>query len=275
MKQKLPILLIPLVLILIILTFFLIDKLKPKSAGILVESNVPSTLYINGIRVGVTPYTGAQNSGSVILKLIPQDSSQGFTSYETKTNLAAGIKTVVRRNFSKNPLESSSEVISFERTDLPDASISVVSLPDSAQVSVDGLLRGFTPLKITSLTTGAHQLSIAASGYQTRDIQIKTLANYRLTAIVQLGSTAQVSGAMAVATPTPVAVPMIEILKTPTGFLRVRSEPQTASNEVGQVHPGEKYKLLTTDKVTGWFMIDLGENKGGWISNQYATVTPP
>src|SRR5258708_21150360 len=253
MKQKLPILLIPLVLILIILTFFLIDKLKPKSAGILVESNTASAVYINGIRVGVTPYTGARNSGSAILKLVPQDGSQHFTPYEVKVNLAAGIKTVVRRNFSKNPTESSSEVISFEKTDLPDASISVVSLPDSAQVSVDGLLRGFTPLKITSLTTGAHQLSIAASGYQTRDIQIKTLANYRLTAIVQLGSTAQVSGAMAVATPTPVAVPIIKILKTPPSFLQLTTTPHTPSNKVGQVHPGEKYKLLTTDKVTGWF----------------------
>ena len=68
---------------------------------------------------------------------------------------------------------------------------------------------------------------------------------------------------------------MVEILKTPTGFLRVRSAPTTASTEVGQVHPHEKYKYLGTDKDTGWIQISLEATQSGWVTNQYAAITPP
>jgi uncharacterized protein YgiM (DUF1202 family) len=68
----------------------------------------------------------------------------------------------------------------------------------------------------------------------------------------------------------------VEILSTPTGFLRVREEPSSLGKEIGQVEPGKNYVLVETDEKTGWFKIEYlpaqaGEDgKVGWISNQYA-----
>jgi uncharacterized protein YgiM (DUF1202 family) len=70
----------------------------------------------------------------------------------------------------------------------------------------------------------------------------------------------------------------VEILPTSTGFLRVRSEPSTLAKEIGQVEPGKRYKLVDTDKDTGWYKIEfkLSETDAkkmiGWISNQYAKL---
>ncbi len=61
--------------------------------------------------------------------------------------------------------------------------------------------------------------------------------------------------------------PYIEILDTPTGFLRVRSEPSTTASESGRVNPKEKYPLL--DEKSGWYKIKLSTGEG-WISGRYA-----
>ncbi len=66
---------------------------------------------------------------------------------------------------------------------------------------------------------------------------------------------------------------VVEILSTPNGFLRVRSEPNTSSNEVAEVHQGEKYKFIKTDFKTGWYDIELSASMSGWISNVYAATS--
>ena len=59
-------------------------------------------------------------------------------------------------------------------------------------------------------------------------------------------------------------------MDTPTGFLRVRSEPSSIAKEIGQVEPGNVYYFLEQDTVTGWLKIEYEEGKEGWISSQYA-----
>ena len=73
----------------------------------------------------------------------------------------------------------------------------------------------------------------------------------------------------------------IEILDTPTGFLRVRTLPGSAGSEIHQVKPGEKYPFLEEDEETGWFKIQfqdpapgLPEGIVGWVSNEFTILTP-
>lgn len=74
------------------------------------------------------------------------------------------------------------------------------------------------------------------------------------------------SGSTSKASPPP--KPYVEILDTPVGFLRVRSEPSTSAEEVGRVNPGEFYALL--DEESSWYKIEYQDNKEGWVSGQYA-----
>lgn len=76
------------------------------------------------------------------------------------------------------------------------------------------------------------------------------------------------------ATPNPSLPPKpyVEILSTPTGWLRVRSEPNgLVDNEVAKVNPGTYYPYLDYDQ-SGWYKIEYATGKQGWIVAQYAKL---
>lgn len=60
----------------------------------------------------------------------------------------------------------------------------------------------------------------------------------------------------------------VTILDTPTGFLRIRTEPTTVASEAGRLSPGDKVMLM--EEKTGWYKITTDKNIIGWISTQYA-----
>lgn len=239
--------------------FILYYFVNTRPAGILVESNPASTVYIDGREVGVTPYEAQFSKKEVILKLVANGEE-----FETKIKLSQGVKTIVRRNFTEDG--QSGQIISFEKGG--GAAISIISDPTSAQVSLDGRVRGFAPILMSKVTEGEHQLTLTADGFEESSFRVKALNGYKLVAVVKLAKLPEKTQ-----TEEPKDEQMVEILQTPTGFLRVREKPISASNEVGRVNPGEKYKLISTDEQTKWYEIEIGEGEVGWISPQYATIS--
>lgn len=65
--------------------------------------------------------------------------------------------------------------------------------------------------------------------------------------------------------------PYVEILDTPTGWLRVRAEGNSVAEEIAKVYPGENYKYLDTNEA-GWHQIVLTSGDEGWISAKYAKL---
>lgn len=240
---------------------------QPKAAGIYITSNPPSTVYIDGQQVGKTPYDATRNPGEIVVKLIPITTGKPLVSFETKATLSPDIQTVIRRDLAETDDASAGEVISFVRVGGKDAQIAVISLPDSAMVTIDGQKVGYAPYKDSSTTAGDHQISVSASGFFDRTFSAKAIAGYKLTVEVKLAKN------IANQTPTQPkepSKPMVEILDTPTGFLRVRNAPRTDADEVGQVKPGDTFVLLGEDKDSGWFQIEYQKGKRGWISNEFA-----
>ena len=264
-----------------VVVFVFLSQLGPKGAGILIESTPASDVYIGGERVGRTPYETTINSGEIVLKLVP-DSSSGLpvSPYETKLILSGGVKTVVRRVFGGSEDTSSGEIISFEKSGDGAASISVISNPDSVQVTLDGRPQNFTPLKISSIAPGEHQLYLKTRGYADRVFSVQALEGYKLTVIAKLAlelpSRAE-NQVLSAVNAQEEEKKMVEISTTPTGYLRVREAPSISSKEVAQVKPGEKFTLVEKDAVTGWLKIEVKKGLFGWISGIYATVieTPP
>lgn len=269
--------------------FFALGLLKPKPAGIYVNTSPQSDVYIDGNFAGKTPFQKTLTASTIDLKLVPGVTDQNLFPFETKISLASGIQTIVRREFGTSEDESSGDIISFENEGGSDAGLIVVSTPDNAQVSVDGVVRGFAPYKASSVTPGTHQITVKADGFIDRVMTISAKAGYRLTLFAKLGKGG--SQVLANPSPTPTPAPSLFVLisDTPTGYLRVRTEPGSKGEEIAQVKPGEKYPLLATDTDTGWLKIQFEEVQPGlpngitgWISNQYAklvdasgkTVTP-
>lgn len=267
------------VIILGLTTFFLMGYLKPKPGGILVDTTPISSVYINDSLVGKTPFKGTYDAGSVNIKLVPDIADQNLIPYETRLILVSGIQTVVRYEFGKTEDESSGDIISFEKENRQTTSLVIVSTPDNAQVSLDGVPRGFTPYRTSTISPAEHQITIKVPGYIERNLTVKTLQGFRLTVFAKLAKSSDPvqTQETPIPTSTPAVKTYIEILDTPTGFLRVRTEPGTKGEEIAEVKPGSKYPYLDTDLASGWFKIQYQDPKPGlpngitgWVSNEFA-----
>jgi uncharacterized protein YgiM (DUF1202 family) len=102
---------------------------------------------------------------------------------------------------------------------------------------------------------------------------LKTQAGYRLSLFVKL---AKATEPAATPSPAPIIKTLVQILATPTGFLRVRTAPGTAGEEIAQVKPGSLYPFIDDDVATGWVEIQyeapapgLPNGIKGWVSGQY------
>jgi len=263
-------------------SFFVIGYLKPKSAGLLIETSPEATVFINGEQAGRTKYEETMKPGEVIIKLVPDSFDKPLAPYETKLNLVSGIKTILQRDFGDSEKTSGGVTISFEKIGGNETGLSVISTPDESQVTVDGQIRGFTPYKTTTITEGEHEIMISSQGYAERIVLVKTKEGHQLTADVKLtpsddevdeeeeqkdGEEEPLDEVDEIEEPD-----QIEIIDTPTGFLRVRIEPSTLAKEVAQVEPGDTFDLLDTDEDTGWYKIEYEKDSEGWISNKYAKI---
>ena len=254
---------------------FVVGSFKPKSAGITIESIPASSVIIEGEQVGRTPYSGTRKPGEITIKLIPESFEAPLAPFETKVTLVAGIETVVKREFGETDETSSGEIISFEKIGGKEASLSVVSIPDAAQISIDGSIRGFAPYKTSSIVPGEHQVIVYAPGFTEKSFSLRATEGYKLTAVVKLKPNGEEILPEEGDSPEEPKQEEVEILSTPTGFLRVRSGPSTAGEEVAQVEPGDRFPYLETDEDTGWFKIEYADGEEGWVSNQYAKKVEP
>ncbi len=254
---------------------FLINRMRPTSAGIQIETTPSAIVFINGEQVGKTPYENTQETGEITIKLVPDSFEEPLAPYETKVELVSGVKTVVIRDFGSMDEQSGGAIVSFEKTVGGSAALAVVSDPDSAEVLIDGQTRGFTPYLTDSIVPGEHTLKVVMPGYLERELNVRLEEGYKLIAVFDLAVGPNAQPQNQEASPPEKSkeeskVQKVEILSTPVGFLRVRKEASTSSEEVGRVDPGKEYVLLEEDEEAGWYKIEYEEGSEGWISSRYA-----
>lgn len=264
--------------------------------GVLKVNSTPATtIFLDNQNIGKSPYEDKVKPGVYTLKLIPESSIESATSWEGQIEIKANLLTYINRELGESDVTTGGEILTLEKISGKQAELSVLSTPDGATVSLAGQEKGTTPLVIQDVDAGSYDLTVSMTGFKPRTVKVKTTAGYKLTASFQLvlsgdapvgspepsaseepDSTPKASAkASPKSTPkasaakgTPPPKPYVEILDTPTGFLRVRSEPSTSSEELGRVNPGEYYSLL--DEENGWYKIQFGDEEEGWISGQYA-----
>ena len=262
--------------LLTILGFF-----KEQQSGLLVESDPAAIVFIDEKEVGKTPYEANREAGEIILRIKPATSEDiVLDDYETKIKLVPGIRTIVKRNFSKSEDYTSGVVVSFEKLGGIESYVSIVSVPDNAQVKIDGKISGYTPLKL-KVPAGDHTLVVGSNGYLDKSLPIKVYAGYKLTASVKLGKTndekKEETNTLAVLGEETKNLGRIKINKTDIGFLRVRSGANTGFPEIAQVKPDEEYDILEEGEHASWYKIKIVSttNEGvtneieGWVSSEF------
>ena len=261
-----------------------------KKAGIQVTANPQANVFLDNKSLGQTPvYQEGLKPDTYTLKITGSDPS--LSAWEGKITLNAGTLTVVDRQLTTDPAKSFGYTLTFEALANKTATeVNLVSFPDTVSVMVDGAPVGFTPFKSDSITTGGHTFTLTSPGYQDQVIKASVRAGNRLVINVQLGAQTIVPtptpNATPSATPKPGSVeitplpkqatnsaflkPYVEILSTPTSFLRVRDSAGTSGTEVAKVNPGDKFPYLATEGT--WYQIEYLTGKKGYISATYAKL---
>lgn len=258
--------------------FLLGNQKQQGKAGLQVKSDPIASIFLDSRFLGRTPYEDRIEPGEYTLKLIPESTATSAASWQGKVVLQANILTFVNRQLGVSDLASSGEIISLERLTGKDTEISIVTTPDGASVKIDGQDKGVAPLLLRNIEPGEHEIIVTSPGFLSKSVKVKATSGFKLTTTIQLG----ISSAAVIPTPeaTPIsggktsetketgsAATQVVILDTPTGWLRVRTEPSTTASEAGKVNPKEKYTLL--DEKSGWYKIKTPEGEG-WISGRYA-----
>lgn len=271
------------VLIVLSMGLFLREKVFVGNAEIVIQTDTESTVFIDGEQVGTTPFQLKTKPREIEVKLIPFTQGNGLAVYESKVKLTEGAQTVVSHAFGPTEDTSAGFVISFQKVGGNKATLSVVSSPESAELALDGQVIDTTPHKISPIAPGDHSILVSAAHYAPREVFVKAVSGYELTAFVKLAhlpeepSSAEASDGEESIEPESKKT-VVEIRETPVGFLRVRGEAGTAAPEVSRVTPGKKYPFLEEKEVSGqvWYKIEYEpasadiSAKSGWVSGEYA-----
>ncbi len=261
------------------LLFRVIGGILPKGKGALqVTSSVPARVMLNGKNIGTTPICKCEqadriDSGTYTLELIPEGNFEKFT---TKVKVGRGVLTAVDRTFLPGSY-ASSYILTLEKISGNNPQLFISSLPSGALVAIDGNETGATPNLVTEISSSEHEIELQKGGYGKKTIRIKTVPGYKLLVEALLGTQPEAGEVLPGSEGSPTPIPtstqqLVVILATPTGFLRVREEPNTNALEIGRVLPGDELPLLTEEN--DWFKIQLKDGSEGWISNSFAERKP-
>lgn len=258
-----------------LIAFIFLGGAGKKKAAVQLNAYPKSTVYIDGVQAGTTPYENDEiSSGEVSLRLVPEATFSA--SWERKLILNPDTQTVVNWEFDPNSDLEAGEVLYLEKTSLKDrAGLVVTCIPDSCTITVDNQMRGFSPLNLEDIGEGSHKILISLPGYKTREISARSINHYRLVVDIKLSKETieaipeeKEEEESEEKQEEEMDRPYILIKDTPTGWLRVRMEPSVSATEAAKVNPGEKFSLL--DEESGWYQIRYQDSEEGWISGRYA-----
>ena len=256
--------------ILVLASFFLSScSLSPKKSGLEIMSFPIAKVYINNKEMGLTPYKNMNlQPGENEIKLVSENKE-----WKRKIELQNNINTVIDWQFGDDSNGDSGYILYLEKTGDKKASLLVNSNPDKTTITVDGQVKGISPIKVGEISEGERQLSISFPGHKDVNIFMKAINGYQLVVNAKLANEKNdidklIEPEVEKDDSSLSMIKKVTIKETETGWLRVREKDSNSSKEVSRVKPGESYALL--EEKTDWYKIDLGNEKEGWISASYA-----
>ncbi len=142
-----------------------VNAVLTKEYGTLTVTSEPanSTVYIDGVRKGLTGPSTSLGAGSTGLKVAGlgigvhkiRVSKTGYATYEVEMTIESGEGNTLNAVLSPKP-----------------GSIVITSTPSGASVNVDGTPRGITPCSVTGLEPGTYNVKVEKNGYQVGQVSV-------------------------------------------------------------------------------------------------------
>ncbi len=150
----------------------------PTTGTLEIRSDVSAAdVFLNGKRVGTTPYKASDlTPGKYSVKV----EKAGYTTFEKRVDLGP-----------KNQVVRAKLVAAL-------ATLRVEANVPGAKVSLDGEERGTTPLELSNVSPGRHELAVSADGYETRTETIEVEGGKRDIKIDLVSPVATMNEAVAV-----------------------------------------------------------------------------
>lgn len=194
MKKKLLFLLVLILLFAGVIAgrYFILDQ-QNASGRIKIVSSPSAGVFIDNVAVGKTPYEDKREQGEYMVKLIPEGVATETASWQGKIVVYKNALTYVNRELGSTDLSSAGEVLGV--TDAENHSktgtqgeVYVESEPSGAIVSLDSDEKGVTPLLMTDVVGGDHELSVYMPGFFRRTQKINIDPGYRVQAQFKLAA---------------------------------------------------------------------------------------
>jgi hypothetical protein len=284
MKRKAAFLLFLLgLLVLIIGAYKLLRGRSAREGELRVETSPIVSVFLDNTHLGRAPIREKVASGEHTLKLVSESPTDQVAAWQGNVIVGPNLLTYVTAALSASELSSAVDILWLEKISGGRTELSVISNPDGATVLLNNETKGVTPVSLPDVAEGEYSLSVTSPGFLTRTMKIKVSPGYKLIASFKMALAAGAPVASPTATPsgTPAPTgsatgsatfadppkPFVVVKDTPTGFLRVRTEPSTSATEAARVNPGEKYTYF--DSENGWYQIKYDGTNSGWVSGQY------
>ena len=268
MKKKLLFIILAVVIIGIALYFFRYPILATK--GILeIKTNPKTVIFINDEQAGNTPFKREFYPQELKVKIFPvQQNSSTAPIWQGTVKINPSVLTLIRQDFTEGKDQVSGEILTLNK--IPDksmAALKATSYPNKATVILDGKVKGYTPLLLKKIEAGQHTLELSLTNHQTAVLGLNMNAGYRLDCEIKLAEKEEEEKEKDSSNDQE-DESHVQILSTPTGWLRVRQGAGVSFPEIARIKPEEEYPLL--EEKDGWFKIQLNDEQVGWISGKYA-----
>lgn len=230
---------------------------KSLKSGISIFS-IPTevSVFLNGQEAGKTPF----EDKNLEVKQYHIKLEKNGASWQGNVKLSAGTVTVINRDLAFSQASAAGEILTLDKG----RGLTVISTPSSADVEIDGVNVGKTPVSVNS-TAGEHTVLVSRPNYLNRSI--KAILPEKFNLIISVDLALSEADLTTISAPVVTQTPEVVVKQTPTGFLRVRDKASLNGKEIAQVKPGDKLVLL--EELAGWDKIKLADGTEGFVSSTY------
>lgn len=264
---------------------FLFFSNQTELGEISIISTPQSVVYLDQNQLGNTPLQQKIKVGEYLVKLIPNKESSKSATWQGKVKVYKNAVTFIGRVLGSSDITTAGEISTVTKMESKPSrdnigEIAVETEPQGSLVFLDLDEKGVAPLVLSDVPKGTHELSIYLPGFVRRTLKLNVESGFRTTTIVKLAldqlsskeSTKSASiinkASASVETSAEKSAVKVRIKETPTGWLRVRSEPSVNASESAKVSPGESYALI--EEQPNWYKILYNEDQEGWVAAQYS-----
>jgi len=252
-----------------------------------IDSSPVSSVFIDNVAMGKTPFEERYKVGEYMIKLIPEGVATDTASWSGKVVVEKNIITYINIELGSSDLTTAGEIFTMKKSKTAKSGkgeIYVETEPAGAIVSLNSDEKGVTTLLLEDVPSGVHELSVFMPGFFKRTEKVNVNPGYRIYAKFKLAvdqSQKFISDNEDKQTSTESSQikekKYVIVAETPTGWLRVRVNPSLSASESAKIKKGERYELL--EEKEGWYKIKFNGNKEGlvegefdegWISSSYA-----